>query len=197
MIKENILRSLYEVKKLSMQEISKKLDCSATQVSYWMKYYNIKRRSISESVYLKNNPKGDPFLLREPKNIEEAVLYGIGIGLYWGEGTKANNYSIRLGNTDPDLVLTFIIFLETFFSISKDQLRFGVQVFSDMKPEYVVKFWCSKLNVSHTQFMKTVVTETRNKGSYIHKIKHGVLTVYFHNTKARGALCGLIEKRRK
>ena len=197
MIQEKTLRNLYEKKKLSMKEISQVLKCSHTQVSYWMKYHKISRRTISDSIYLKNNPKGDPFLFREPKTVDEAILYGLGLGLYWGEGTKANNFSIRLGNTDPDLIWQFILFLKTFFSISKNDLRFGIQVFSDMEPEAVILFWCSALNVSKSQFMKTVVTKARNKGSYTRKIEHGVLTVYFHNTKARNVLISLIEKMKK
>lgn len=197
MIKKEVLKNLYENKKLSMKEISIILKCSATQVGYWMNIHNIKRRSISDSVYIRNNPKGDPFLFREPKNNEEYILYGIGIGLYWGEGTKANKYSIRLGNTDPDLILTFIIFLESFFLIPKKDLRFGIQVFSDMTPSNVTSFWCKKLNINKSQFMKTIVTPTRNRGTYSRKIKHGVLTIYFHNKKARNVLCDLIEKRRK
>lgn len=197
MIQEKLLRDLYEKKKFSMKEISENLGCSHTQVAYWMKYYKIPRRTRSESVYIKNNPQGDPFLLCEPKTLNEAILYGLGLGLYWGEGTKANNFSIRLGNTDPDLILTFIVFLQTFFTIHKKDLRFGIQVFSDMKPEEVTLFWSSKLKVSKTQFMKTIVTKTRNNGSYTRKIKHGVLTVYFHNTKARNLLFSLIEKMKK
>jgi hypothetical protein len=197
MIEEKVLKDLYEKKKFSMKEISQKLKCSHTQVSYWMKHYKIKRRSRSESVYIKNNPKGDPFFFRNPKTFDEAILYGLGLGLYWGEGTKANNYSIRLGNTDPDLIVMFISFLETFFSIPKKELRFGIQIFSDMAPEQVLRFWCIKLKVSASQFMKTVVTKKRNKGSYSRKIEHGVLTIYFHNTRARNIIFSLIEKMRK
>lgn len=196
MITKKVIENLYYIEKFSMKEISKKLGCSHTQVSYWAKKHNIKIRSISEGVYLKNNPKGDPFVFREPKNKEEAILYGLGIGLYWGEGTKASKASIRLGNTDPDLILTFILFLETFFSIQKKELRFGIQVFSDMSLGDVLSFWAIKLMVKKSQFMKTIITPSRNKGTYLKKIQHGVITIYFHNTKARNLLCSLIEKRR-
>lgn len=197
MIQEKVLRLLYEKKKLSVKEISVLLKCSQTKVNYWMKYYKINKRSISESIYLKNNPNGDPFQFKEPKTIEEAVLYGLGVGLYWGEGTKANNYSIRLGNTDPDLILNFLLFLKIFFSINIKDIRFGVQIFSNMKKDDVLKFWCSKLNVSKEQFMKIVVTPKRGGGTYGRKIQYGVLTIYFHNIKARNILVTLIEKLRK
>ena len=75
-----------------------------------MNKYGIKRRSISDAIYEKHNPNGDPFSIKEVTTIEEAKLYGLGVGVYWGEGNKANKHSVRLGNTDPDLILRFVDF---------------------------------------------------------------------------------------
>lgn len=197
MINKIVLEDLYFQKKLSMLEISKKLDCSVNKVSYWMKYHNLRRRSISEGVYVKNNPLGDPFTFRQPITKEEYQLFGLGLGLYWGEGTKANHYSVRLGNTDPKMISTFICFLEKFFSIPRKDMRFGVQVFSTMDPQKVLAFWTKELKVKPCQFMKIVVTSKRGDGSYRRTIEYGVLTVYYHNKKMRDILVDQIEKLRK
>jgi hypothetical protein len=162
-----------------------------------MDYYEIKRRSISESVYIKNNPNGDPFSFRKPETKEEVFLFGLGLGLYWGEETKANKYSIRLGNTDPDLLQYFILFLVTFFNISTKDMKFGVQIFSTMSSEDVISFWTSKLNVPKEQFMKVIVTEGRGEGTYSRKIEYGVLTVYYNNKKMRDILVKEIENMRE
>ena len=79
------LTDLYFRQGKSMKDISKIFRCSLSTIRYWMNKYEIKRRSISEAIYLQNNPNGDPFRFRQPKNIEEAILYGMGLGLYWGE----------------------------------------------------------------------------------------------------------------
>ena len=194
MIKKEVLEALYLKKNLSMKEISTKLGFSVNKVSYWMKFHGIKRRSISEGVYIKNNPKGDPFLFNKPKVESQSFLLGLGMGLYWGEGTKANKHSVRLGNTDPKLILWFIKFLKEFFSVDKKNLRFGLQVFSNMPEDKVLDFWVKELRVSRKQFMKVVVTNKRGLGTYTRKIEHGVLTVYFHNIKMRNILVGEIEK---
>src|SRR3990167_1583376 len=99
MISKSILCRLYTKEGKSMQDIALTLHCSLGQVSYWMEHYKLSRRTISEAVYLQSNPNGDPFKTRHPKNIKEAILFGLGFGLYWGEGTKANLDSVRLGNT--------------------------------------------------------------------------------------------------
>lgn len=61
-----------------------------------MDKYQIKRRSISDAIYHKHNPKGDPFKVKPINNIEEAQLLGMGLGLYWGEGNKANKDLVTL-----------------------------------------------------------------------------------------------------
>jgi len=184
----------YIVKKLSVAAIARKLGCSENKINYWFKKYAIPKRSISDAVYLKANPSGDPFTIKKPRTINEAILYGLGIGLYWGEGTKSNKHSVRLGNTDPMLVGKFIEFLEDIYSIKRSRLKFGLQIFSDMPPEEALKFWVSRLRVSRKQFQKIIVTPARSIGTYRHKTKHGVLTVYFNNKKLRDILCGVIDK---
>src|SRR3990167_1904737 len=84
------LARFYVQKKLSMQEIASRLSCSVNKVCYWMIKHNIQARSMSEAVYAKHNPPGDPFSFKQPTNLKEAELLGFGLGLYWGEGTKAD-----------------------------------------------------------------------------------------------------------
>jgi hypothetical protein len=197
MIRKEILTNLYCDEKLSMKQIAVRLNCSVNKVSYWMKQNKISRRTISESVYLKHNPLGDPFIFARPVIHQKNFLFGLGLGLYWGEGTKANKYSIRLGNTDPKLIMCFIVFLETFFKISRKDMKFGIQVFSTMSPSTSINFWAKELDVSKKNFMKVVVTEKRGEGTYHKKIEHGVLTVYYNNKKARDILIQEIENIKK
>ena len=134
-----ILKKLYLKEKKSVFEIAGLLKCSESKVNYWIRKYKIPKRSISDAIYIKHNPKGDPFRVNMPKNLEETKLFGLGLGLYWGEGNKANKNSIRLGNTDPKLIKNFIEFLIKFFSIKKSDLKFGLQIFSDMVVRWAVK----------------------------------------------------------
>ena len=85
-----------DIKKLylsgkSMSEVADKLGFSRHKVAYWMKKMKIPRRSRSEAGYLKYNPNGDPFRIRTNLGIEESFLMGLGLGIYWGEGSKSRN----------------------------------------------------------------------------------------------------------
>lgn len=191
---EKSLRKLYMEEGKSIKEISKILNCSVHKISYWMLKYNINTRSISEAVYLKNNPNGDPFIFNKPKTINDSWLLGMGLGLYWGEGTKADKVSVRLGNTDPELVSTFIQFLVKIFGIHRKDLKFGLQLFNDVSVGEALDFWQKKLKIDKSQFYKTVATKSRAKGTYRKKSKYGVLTVYYHNRKLRDLLVNMLTR---
>ncbi len=175
-----------------MQEIADILGCSLHKVAYWVKKSGIRVRSRSEATYIKRNPNGDPFLFRLPVTQEESRLFGLGLGLYWGEGNRANTNSIRLGNTDPGIIKNFIYFLVLFFGIKKRTLKFGLQVFSDIDPESALDFWVKQLNIQRGQINKPIVTRSGAVGSYRKKNQTGVLTVMYHNKKARDLLMSLL-----
>lgn len=153
-----------------------------------MDKYRVTRRSIAEAVYTKNNPNGDPFKYQPPKTKDELLIYGIGLGLYWGEGTKANRHSVRIGNSDPKLILSFIIFLEKIFCIRKSDLRFSLQLFSDINPSKALRYWISAIKVNRSQFTQSTISLSHKKGTYRKKSTYGVLTLYYHNKKLRDLL---------
>lgn len=105
-----------------MAEIAKKIGCSINKIAYWMDKYKIKRRSNSEATYVKRNPNGDPFKIKNKLNLKEQQLQGLGIGIYWGEGDKGNPHSLRVANTDPKLIRVFIRFLLEICRLEKKKL---------------------------------------------------------------------------
>jgi len=196
-ISKQILSDLYLKNGKSMKEIAETLNFSHHKVAYWMEKYKISRRSKSDATYTKRNPNGDPFLFQPSNTVEEGILFGLGLGIYWGEGTKSDLGSVRVGNTDPDLLKIFIQFIEKIHGIKREKIHFGLQIFSDISPSDAVLFWSKKLNIKKSQFQKTiVVTPSRGRGTYKKKMKYGVLTVYVHNKKLRNALIQEIENLR-
>ncbi len=192
MIELEYLLKQYNEQKLSVKQISVLLGCSANRVTYWMNVYGIKRRSISEAVYQRINPTGDPFTVIPPKNRKDAELFGMGVGLYWGEGTRANKYSVRLGNTDPLLLSTFMRFLIELYGVKKDDFHFGLQIFTDINPMQALKYWCDTLAVKSSQFYAIHTTISGSIGTYRKKSTYGVVTIYYHNKKLRDILVGLL-----
>lgn len=192
-ISRHILHKLYIEKKKSSAEICKILKCSERTVNYWISAYGIPKRSISEAIYLKYNPNGDPFKTPKPKNIKEAILFGLGLGLYWGEGNKRNKNGLRLGNTDPRLLKKFIQFLTKMCGVDRKKLRLGLQIFSDSSPQEVKSFWKKTLNFGDSSFQKVIITPSRGIGTYKKKAQNGVLTVQYYNKKLRDIICAMLD----
>ena len=186
------LKKLYIKNKKSSFEIAKILNISETGVNYWLKKFKIQKRTLSEAIYVKHNPAGDPFKIISPKNLDEAKLFGLGVGLYWGERTKADKGSVRLGNSDPALMRVFIKFLIKFFNIKKSDLKFHLHTFTDINLRDAKNYWMKELNIKENQFYKPMVTITGKLGNYRKKSKYGVLTVYYNNTKLRNILVNLL-----
>lgn len=196
MISKKTITDLYIKKGQSSLGIARKLRCSPGCVDYWIKKYGIEKRSISDAVYLIKNPKGDPFVVVKPNSISKSFLYGLGLGLYWGEGNKSNKTSVRIGNSDAFLIKNFIRFLKIMFKVNSNKLKFGLQVFNDVPPNLALLYWSRTLGVKRSRFQKIVVTPSRGLGSYKKKNKYGVLTLYYNNKKLRNIICTEIEKLR-
>ncbi|MDD5489842.1 MAG: hypothetical protein PHP25_04155 [Candidatus Moranbacteria bacterium] len=180
----------------SSANIAKIFDCSESKINYWLKKYKISKRSISEAMYLKNNPGGDPFKLKFPRNIADAQLFGLGVGLYWGEGNKANKNTVRLGSSDAELLKIFINFLIKFFGIKRRDLKFHLHIFSDIKTKKAKKYWMRELSIKEKQIYKPFVSISGSIGTYRKKSEYGVMTVYYGNTKLRNKLVHLIEQQK-
>ena len=188
------LYKLYNKEFRSVPEIARMFKCSENKVNYWLAKHKIQKRTISAAIYIKHNPKGDPFVFNRPKTAQDEKLFGLGIGLYWGEGNKANKNTVRLGNSDPFLLEIFIKFLIKFFNINKDDLRFHFHIFSDIDIKEAQDYWIRKLKIKKWQLYKPMITKTGALGTYRNKSSFGVLTVYYGNTKLRNLLVSLIKR---
>jgi len=193
LIEKAVLERMYLENHLSMSEIAKKLGVSVHKVVWWMDKYHIPRRSWSEATYVKRNPNGDPFKIKDKLTSKELELKGLGLGVFWGEGSKNNRNGIIIANSDYRLIKKFIEFLEKICGVKRDKLYFTLTTFNDANPEDSLKFWSSKLKVNLNRFGKPVIIPPQGKGTYKKKSKYGVLTVGCYNTKLRrwldGQLC--------
>jgi hypothetical protein len=193
MSERNLLIDLYINKKKSAAQIGFILNIKERKVHLLLKKYKIQKRTISEAIYVLKNPEGDPFLFKKPKNTQEYFLFGLGLGLYWGEGLKVGKNGLRLTNSDPKMIIKFIEFLESVFSVNKANLRFSLQVFEDISIEESLGYWSNILNVEARQFYKTIVSKVRGEGSYKNKSKHGIVILYLNNIKIKKLILEMIE----
>ena len=179
------LEKLYK-KGLSMKEISNKTGWSSHQVDYWMGKYNISKRNHSEATYVKRNPNGDPFKIKKKLNLKEAELKALGLGLYWGEGDKSeNNTSVRLSNTDPQLIKKFREFLIKICGVKEEKIFYSLILFNDANEKEAIGFWIRYLGIERNQLGKIIHIPPQGKGTYRKKNKTGVLTIGITNKRLK------------
>ena len=185
MIPKEKLERLYN-KGLSMMEIAERERCSHSSIRYWMGRYDIPRRSWSEATYIKRNPKGDPFKIKQRLNKSDILLRGLGLGLYWGEGDKSsNNTQVRMSNTDPYLIKKFKDFLAKIYSVKEEKFKYSLAMFNDGDKVKAVKFWEGHLGIKRNQLGKIIVIPPQGAGTYKEKNQFGVLTITVSNSKLK------------
>lgn len=197
MITKDKLENLYKSGK-SMTEISKILKVSPNKVVYWMKKYKIKRRSHSDAAYIKQNPNGDPFKIKQNLTKKDLFLYGLGIGIYWGEGNKNPIIpSLRIANTDPDLIRIFLCFLKSIYGLSENRFSYSIVCFNDINPNKARSYWAKELKIPPEKFGKITIIPKQGKGTYKKKSRFGVCTVQGNNSKLRKIVINKVEELKK
>ena len=182
----------------SLAETAITLGCSVHKIKYWMSKYKIPTRSISDAVYLKLNPTGDPFKIKDDLSKDDMFLLGLGIGIYWGEGNKSEFTSaLRVGNSDPGLINAFINFVKDIYGLENRRFSYSIICFNDSDPVTVRAYWSKQLKISPEKFGKITVIPQQGKGTYRKKSLYGVCTVQANNIKLRKLVLEKIESLRK
>jgi hypothetical protein len=188
MIEKHVLEELYINRQLSMMEIAGHLGVSSQKVIYWMRKHEILRRKWSEATYVKLNPDGDPFSIKSDLNVNDFFLLGLGLGLYWGEGTKRDLSALRLANSDPRLIRAFLHFLTELTGVKREKITFMLHVFEDVIKEDAISYWMKEIGFPRESFKTIYMCPPLGKGTYKRKALYGVITITVGNKKLRNWL---------
>jgi AcrR family transcriptional regulator len=83
-------------------------------------------------------------------------LFITGLMLYWGEGdSKLENGSVRLSNTDPEMIRIFSRFLQRVCRVLREKIRVYMILYPDLNEKICKKFWSKVSGIPESQFIKT------------------------------------------
>lgn len=181
------LRRLYFKNKHSTAEIAKIFGYSENKINYWLRKYKIKKRSISEAIYTKNNLGGDPFKIKKLKTRKDIELFNLGVGLFLGEGTKRSKYSVVLANSNPKILKLFLEFLRDICRVNEGKIKAALNIFDDIDIKKAINFWNEVTGISISRFSKTIIRASKG-GTYKNKSRYGTLTLYVSNTKLKALM---------
>ncbi len=188
----------------SYSEIKKKLGVPKSTLSYWLREYPLSNERIYELRKIgwgkgeasreryRNTMREKKEVKRECvyqkqkqklKNLSKDSLYVAGLMLYSAEGGKKDSYRITLANTDPAIILFFIKWLDMFFGINVEKLRFQLHLYENMNIGEEEKFWSKVLgDIEKCQFYKTQIRALK-KGSFTYEgsHSHGTCSIFVSN----------------
>lgn len=178
------IERLYYDDKRSMQDIADTLDKSLNFIRYHMQKNKMKRRNWSEATYVKVN-RTEPFKIKKNLTTREKQLRALALGIFWNEGTNKNPISIRVSNSDPELLKVFVYFLRELCGVPNEKIKVSVIVSDFLKIKDAEDFWCRKLDLLPTQLGKTSVIKSNGNGIHKKRAPYGTATVCVYNTKLR------------
>ncbi|MCX6737890.1 MAG: helix-turn-helix domain-containing protein [Candidatus Parcubacteria bacterium] len=175
---------------MSYSQIKQILGISKSTLSNWLKDYPLPEKRIKELrdwnqqriercretkrkkredrlkiTYQKQKKRLFPLTVRE--------LYLGGLFLYWGEGSKTNQWALSVSNSDPSIIKFFIKWVTNSLGVSKDKIKVYLQLYSNMNIEEEIKYWSRELQIPPRQFTRPYIKQSsseriNHKGSFGH-----------------------------
>jgi hypothetical protein len=184
---------------MSYSQIKKILNLSKSTLSTWLRDYPLSKNRIRElrdcsehrieKFRVTMKEKKDK-KLKEIYQCQKSIIlpltnrefFMLGLGLYWGEGTKCRQEGLSISNTDPAIIKTFIYWLNKNLGVPRNKMRIALQLYSDMDIEKEMQFWSEELKMPLLQFIKPYVKTNsslriNHKGSF----GHGTCNIRMYN----------------
>ena len=130
---------------------------------------------------------------RDIETVKEIDLLMLGIGLYWGEGSKTNRGSIELSNTDPRVIRIHVLFLTSVFKFPMSKIHAHVGLHSHLSIKKAERYWSKVSGIPLRQFQKTSMQRSKSGKGERDRLPFGTFTVGVYDTAARIRLEGWIQ----
>lgn len=113
--------------------------------------------------------------VKEFEKLKNNSLFLAGLMLYWGEGEKQQKSSqVRLGNSDPEMLKLFYLFLTKSLKISPDKIFAWLLLYPDLVDSTQKNFWSKATGIPLNRFKKSIYIKGRDPKK---RMSYGVCTV--------------------
>jgi transcriptional regulator with XRE-family HTH domain len=196
----------------SIKEIERHLGVSRSSVSLWVRDVVL---GPAERSRLISRAKLGPIVSAERKaNAARAkrreyqdegrrlvhlsdASYAAGCMLYWAEGAKERN-SVKLVNSDPELLHTFAAFLRRHFAVSGESMLIRCNLFADHldRQHEIEAFWLAKLQLPPSSLRRSMVNvySKYSLKKRTGKLPYGTCELRVHSTRIVQTIYGSIQE---
>jgi len=174
----------------SYSQIKNILGVSKSTLSGWLRNHPLSKQRIKElrdwneqrierfrETMGRKKQKRLNLILAEQKKLllplKKREIFLIGLGLYWGEGTKCRMDYLSVANTNPDVINFYIYWLNKCLDVPKSKMKAYLHLYDDMDVKKEVAYWSTTLDVPKSQFTKPYIKKTSlehidHKGTFGH-----------------------------
>jgi hypothetical protein len=175
---------------LSFKEIAKTIHVSMSSLSTWLRGIELtkeQRKRLNHREHENWKLGGQRVQqLWIAKRAEIAASYNppihdshfmLGLGLYWGEGMKWSESHVAMGNTSPEILRTFINWINKSFPGEFTRFRVAVQHHQGAERDLEVKkYWSQMLSIPVANFTKCHQVKPRSNRPP-RRLGYGIATV--------------------
>ena len=177
-----------------MKKVADVLGVSMDALVYFMRKYDLKRRSVKENEKIKFARKPMSFKLSEKLDESDESLKVAGTMLYWGEGYKSvHAKNVDFANSDVAMIKVFLSFLRKICNINESKLRIYLYCYNNQNPKELLRFWSKATAIPLSKFTKPYIRKDFKKEK-INKMKNGLIHVRYYDTKLLLQLLDWIEE---
>ncbi len=168
----------------SLQEISDKLGISKSTISFWCRDVELSPEQIlrlhkkaSKAAYkgaqvqynqrIERIKEGRRVGRAQIKRLSQRDLLLVGLGLYWGEGTKKTR-QVRVSNSEPEVIRIMIKWFRQVWDIepARFALRIGINDIHRSRVKEIERYWSNQTGIPQKQFCRTTLIKVKNKKHY-------------------------------
>jgi hypothetical protein len=116
--------------------------------------------------------------------------------LYWAEGSKDRN-TVRLTNSDPDLIALFVRFLRECYAVSPERIALSVNCHlnNGLELAEIEAWWLERLGLPVTALRKSSVNRPSSASRWRRNVLvYGTASVSVHSTAIVQSIYGAIQQ---
>ncbi len=194
---------------MPMKEIAARLSVSSSSVYLWtrdiqltaeQRQRNMRRSRTAFSQTWRNVHRARRREYQEQGRAAARAgdpLHLAGCMLYWAEGSKRRG-TVRLTNSDVNMVAFFKRFLTTCFSVEPSDLRLSLHVYTGngLSVREIEEHWLTALDLPRSCLRKHSLNPlpTSSSGAKRNKLPYGVCTLVVHDTRIAQHIYGAIQE---
>jgi hypothetical protein len=133
--------------------------------------------------------EADAWAAERVAQLTDDAYFAAGIALYAGEGSKTDG-SVKLVNTNPEIVVFFLCWLREHFVVDESRLRGHLYLHEDLDLDAALRHWSGLTRIPLEQFGKPyrAVADPSIRGN---RHEMGCLAVAYHCSRTHRQVMGL------